>query len=251
MDYTGLDQKHEYYNANRHLIPAEVAEKYEMAFLIEFTHNSTAIEGNTLSLIETKLIIEDGISVGGKSMREIYESANHKKAFGYMRERLGEKKPLDEVTVKDIHEILMENIFQGGIYRNTEVSITGANYQPPAATDMYIQIKNFFADFAFKKDMHPVEFAAWTHAEFVRIHPFADGNGRASRMIMNYQLMFYGWLPVSVLNKDRLDYYNALGVYAVDGNIEPFAGLIAGLEHKELDRMIRIIDQVKTPFVNK
>jgi len=249
MDYTELNKKYEYYHANKHLIPAEVINNYENAFRIEYAHNSTAIEGNTLSLIETKLILEDKISPGGKSMRELHEIENHDSAFAYVKKCVADKKPLDENIVKDIHELLMEKIFPGGIYRNVNVRISGAGFQPPSPNEMYIQVKNFYADLLWKKNIHAIhviEFAAWTHAEFVRIHPFTDGNGRVSRMIMNYQLIFDGWLPVSIKKEDRLDYFNALETYAVYENIEPFAELIAGLENKELDKMIEIIEQIKS-----
>jgi len=244
MDYTELNRKYEYYHSNKHLLTPDVISNYEDAFRIEYTHNSTAIEGNTLSLIETKLLLEDKLSVGGKELREIYEITNHDKAFDFVKKCVAEKKTLDENIVKDIHEILTENIFPGGIYRNVNVRITGAGFDPPSPNEMYIRIKNFFVDLKYKKDLHPIEFAAWTHAEFVRIHPFKDGNDRISRMIMNYQLMFFDWLPVSISKENRLDYFNALEDYAVAGNIEHFIYLIAELENKELDKMIEIIQQI-------
>lgn len=101
---------------------------------------------------------------------------------------------------------------------------------------MYIQIKNLYSDLAWKKEaLNPIEYAAWTHAEFVRIHPFIDGNGRTSRLLMNYQLMYAGFLPVSIAKEDRLEYYNALEAYATLGNLEAFTDLIAELEEKQLD----------------
>jgi len=245
MDYTELNRKYAYYHANKHLLPFDVINNYENAFRIEYAHNSTAIEGNTLSLIETKLIIEDKVSVGGKNMRELHEVENHDKAFDYVKKRIADKNTLDENIVKDIHELLMENIFPGGIYRNVNVRITGAGFQPPSPNEMYIQVKNFFADLRFKANLHPIEFAAWTHAEFVCIHPFKDGNGRVSRMIMNYQLMINGWLPVSINKEDRLKYFETLEIYAIEKNIEPFVELIAELENKQLDNMIEIIEQIK------
>ena len=107
------------------------------AFEIEYTHNSTAIEGNTLSLMETKLLLEDQVSIGGKELREIYEVINHKKAFDYVKRRITEGKPLDENAVKDIHALLMENITAGGIYRNVDVYISGARHTPPSPNEMY------------------------------------------------------------------------------------------------------------------
>ena len=218
-----------------------IFENFNKAFEIEYAHNSTAIEGNTLTLIETKVLLEDKISVGKKSLREIYEVVNHNKAFSYVKNCIAEDKPLDENIVKDIHSILMENILVGGIYRNVEVRITGAKHKPPVPSEMYHQIKDFFSNLNFKSDLNPIELASWTHAEFVKIHPFVDGNGRTSRLIMNYQLMKHGFLPVSVNKEDKLDYFNFLEEYAVNGNLEPFADFIADLEEKQLDEYLSII----------
>ena len=110
---------------------------------------------------------------------------------------------------------------------------------------MYIQIKSFFADLPYKANLPPIELAAWTHAEFVRIHPFKDGNGRAARMIMNYQLLLLGCLPVSVPKEERLHYFEALEAYATGGDIQPFAAFVAELEEKELDGMIELIQQAR------
>ncbi|MCL2352309.1 MAG: Fic family protein [Firmicutes bacterium] len=254
MQYAELNKKREYYQANKHLLPREITSNYEAAFRIEYTHNSTAIEGNTLSLIETKLLLEDKLSVGGKELREIYEVTNHAKAYDYTLKCVAERKPLDENTVKDIHQILMENIQPGGIYRNVNVRITGAGFQPPPPNEMYVQVKGFFADLPYKTNTPSIELAAWVHAEFVRIHPFTDGNGRVSRMIMNYQLMSDGWLPVSVAKEDRLKYFEVLEAYAVAWDIGPFAAFVAELENKELDRINEAITQVagnQEPYVNK
>jgi Fic family protein len=244
MGYEELNRKLKYYHAHRHLLPPGAARNYEAVFLVEYTHNSTAIEGNTLSLIETKLLLEDKLSVGGKDLREIYEVTNHAKAFNFVKRRVAESAPLDENTVKDIHQILMENIFPGGIYRDANVRISGAGFRPPSPNEMYVQVKNFFADMPFKSDMPPIELAAWVHAEFVRIHPFKDGNGRIARMIMNYRLMLSGWLPVSVPKEARLRYYETLEAYAVNGDIEPFAAFVSELENQELDNVIEMIGQI-------
>ncbi len=208
MDFKGILEKQKLYEAGRDTLHEVTIESYNNAFEIEFTHNSTAIEGNTLTIMETKVVLEDGISVGGKALREIYEVVNHKKAFCYVKQCIDEGLPLSEKIVKDIDALVTENIIVGGIYRNEEVVISGASHIPPARNEMYIQIKNFFADLMYKKDLNPIELAAWTHAEFVRIHPFQDGNGRTSRLIMNYQLMSYGFLPISIAKENRLDYYN-------------------------------------------
>lgn len=240
MDYKMLLQLKDAVDKRCAELPDEVLSGFDNSFNIEYAHNSTAIEGNTLTLIQTKAIIEDGLSVGGKMLREIYEVANHAKAFAYVQNRVADGKPLDENTVKDIHALLMENIQVGGVYRNVEVRITGAGHKPPVPSEMYRQIKNFFADLPYKTDLNAIELAAWTHAEFVRIHPFTDGNGRTSRMIMNYQLLSNGFLPVSIAKENRLEYFDALETYAVDGNLTPFAEMIAELEQNRLKEYISI-----------
>lgn len=242
MDLNRILEKQKIYSQGKNKIDAATLSSYEKDFELTFTHNSTAIEGNTLTLMETKVVLEDGISVGGKELREIYEVVNHKKAYQYVKKCIAEGKILDEPIVKDIHAILTENIIVGGIYRNQEVRISGAGHVPPVGNDMYIQIKNFYDDLRWKKDaLNPIEYAAWTHAEFVRIHPFIDGNGRTSRLLMNYQLMSAGFLPVSIAKENRLDYYNALETYAVRGELGEFADLVAELEEEQLDVYIKLI----------
>lgn len=247
MDYTILDKKLAFYHQHKNIIPPEVLRNYEEAFAIEYTHNSTAIEGNTLSLAETKLLLSDKLSIGGKDLREIYEVVNHHKAFQYAGECIAEGKSLDKNIVKDIHAILMENIMQGGIYRQVDVYISGARHTPPSPNEAYIQLEAFYADIEARKNvLHPIEFAAWTHAEFVKIHPFTDGNGRTSRLIMNYQLMNAGFLPVSIPKERRLEYFETLEAYACEQDLTMFAALVAELESDKLDRYIKPIEQIQS-----
>lgn len=241
MDFERIEEKRIKYEQNGSKISCVTLSSYERDFELRFTHNSTAIEGNTLTLIETKVVLEDGISIGGKELREIYEVVNHKKAYDYVKKCISEGKPLTENIVKDLHAILTENIIVGGVYRNQEVRISGAGFTPPAGNEMYAQIKGFYEELKHKTDLNPIELAAWTHAEFVRIHPFIDGNGRTARLIMNYQLMSHDFLPVSVSKEDRLEYYNALEVFAVSANLQPFADLVAALEEAQLDEYLKLI----------
>lgn len=240
MNFERILEKKIKYEQNKSKIDAVTLSSYENDFELRFTHNSTAIEGNTLTLMETKVVLEDGVSIGGKELREIYEVINHKKAYEYVKKCIAENKLLTENIVKDLHAILTENIIVGGIYRNQEVRISGAGFTPPAGNEMYMQIKDFYEDIKSKSDLNPIELAAWTHAEFVRIHPFIDGNGRTSRLLMNYQLMSQGFLPVSVDKEKRLDYYNALEQYAVNGDLQPFADFVAELEEKQLDEYLKL-----------
>lgn len=244
MERNELIEKKEYYNQNKSRLSLEIQEKIDKAFDIDFTYNSTTIEGNTLTLIETKAVLEDKISIGGKELREIYEVINHSKAFEYVKKSIEKNENLDENKIKDIHEILTENIMQGGIYRNTDVVITGASHTPPTPNDMYDKLRFFYQELEQNiEKMDAIELAAWTHAEFVKIHPFSDGNGRTSRLIMNYQLMKNGYLPVSIKVENRLEYYNVLDLYATTGDIEPFIKLIEELENKRLDEINNMIKQ--------
>lgn len=246
MDYPELLRKKELYQSGRELIPELTLQSYEQAFEIEYTHNSTAIEGNTLTLIETKVLLEDRITIGGKQLREIYETVNHQKAYRYVKTCITKNQPLDEKIVKNIHALLMENILNGGIYRNVDVYISGAQHTPPSPHEMYRKIKEFYADLTWKgKGMNPIDLAAWTHAEFVKIHPFPDGNGRTSRLIMNYQLMANGYPPVSIAKENRLEYFNILESYAVEGKLAPFAEMVAKLVEQQLDSYLSMMEAPK------
>ena len=242
MDFEKILAKKIMFEQNKATINSVTLSSYEKDFELTFTHNSTAIEGNTLTLLETKVVLEDGVSVGGKALREIYEVINHKKAYRYVKKCIAEKKPLTENSVKDLHAILTENILIGGIYRNQEVRISGAGFTPPSWNEMYVQIKTFYEEMIDKAtSVDPITLAAWTHAEFVRIHPFPDGNGRTSRLLMNYQLMAQGFLPVSIAKESRLAYYTALEEYAVRKNLLPFTELVANLEEKQLEEYLKLL----------
>ena len=239
MDRIRLDDKRRRVAALLGEAPAEVVARFARSFDVEYAHNSTAIEGNTLSLIQTKVILEDGLSVGGKALREIYEVANHDRAFSYVKRAVAEGRLLDEEMLKDIHALLMENIMDGGVYRNVEVRITGAGFRPPAPQEMFQQMRWFFADMPRQREkLNAIEWAAWTHAEFVRIHPFPDGNGRTARMLMNLQLLTEGFQPISIAKEERLAYYEALEAYAVRGELAPFTEMVAALEEARLDEYL-------------
>lgn len=142
------------------------------------------------------------------------------------------------MIIKDIHSILMENIMIGGIYRNVDVYISGAEHTPPSPSEMYAQIKTFYMDLIDKTFESAIVCAAWTHAEFVKIPPFIDGNGRTSRLIMNYQLMANGFLPISIKTESRLEYFSALEAYAVHNDLGIFENMIAVLEEEQLDQYL-------------
>ena len=244
--YAALDKKLALYQEYKHILPEAVLQNYESAFRVEYTYNSTAIEGNTFSLMETKLLLEDAITPSGKHLRELYEVVNHNKAFGFVSRCIAEGKVLNAAIVKDIHTILMENIMQGGIYRNVSVYIAGAKHAPPSPDEVYQQMQCFYADMdTNRQKMHPIEYAAWTHAEFVKIHPFIDGNGRTSRLLLNYQLAAAGYLPVSIPVEQRLAYFAALETYAIEDDLLPFAAFIVQLEEARLGVYLTAIEQIR------
>lgn len=245
MDFAALDALRARWLEGAPRVEMPLLERYEQFFAVAYAHDSTAIEGNTLTLIQTKAVLEDGVSIGGKALREIYEVVNHDKAFRFVKAHIADGEPLSERLVKDIHAILMENIMSGGFYRNTDVRISGASHHPPHPEEMFRQVKRFFADLSTRTDLHPVELAAWTHAEFVRIHPFSDGNGRTSRMMLNYQLLSADFLPVSIRKEDRLSYFENLEAYALNGDLEPFTEQIAALEREQLEEHISLIPSAK------
>ena len=150
MNYEMLIQKRDRYQEKRSSIPEYTLQTYEQAFEIEYTHNSTAIEGNSLTLMETKALLEDGISIGGKPLRELYEAVNHRNAYRYVKQCVEQRMPLDEKIVKDIYAMLIDHIFTGGIYRNVDVYISGAQHTPPSPMEMYRQVKEFYADLSWK-----------------------------------------------------------------------------------------------------
>lgn len=240
IKHNRIIEKLEQYNQIKNELSEISTNSYRQAFELEYTHNSTAIEGNTLTLLETKVVLEEGLSVGGKHLRELYEVINHNKAYQYVKKCIAEGLVLNENIIKDIHSILMENIMVGGIYRNVEVYISGAEHTPPSPTEMYAQIKNFYMNLSDKTFESPIECAALTHAEFVRIHPFVDGNGRTSRLIMNYQLMANGLLPISIKKESRLEYFNALEAYAVKNDLSLFENMIAVLEEEQIDKYLNM-----------
>lgn len=238
-----LEEKKDFYHKYKEHISKDILEKYELDFAIRYTHESTKIEGNTLSLIQNKMIIEDKMSVGGKALGEIYEVENHNKAFQYVKSKVKEGTKLDANVIKDIHEVLMDNINIGGIYRYENVIITGVTHTPPSRSEMHNRLNNFYYDLE-NKMLNPIEKASWIHAEFVAIHPFTDGNGRTSRTLMNYILMENGYLPVNIKSEYKEEYYNSLNEYGENKNLELFTEMVFKLEEEQLNLYNELINHV-------
>jgi Fic family protein len=245
MPISTLQEKFLYYQEHKDKIHPLVLQKMEAAFSVENTHTSTAIEGNTLSLMETSLVLQEGISVGGKKLREIFEVVNHDKAYRFVQESIAQGLCLSLNLAKKIHALLMENILIGGIFRNETVRIVGAKHKPPFPFKMYEDLKFFEQDLPSKAEsLSPIALAAWTHAEFVRIHPFIDGNGRTSRLLMNFQLLKKGYPAVAFPVESKAEYFDTLERYALTGEIEPFTLFISKFVEARLDEYIEVIEQI-------
>lgn len=236
-----LEEKISYYRRYKNKIKEEILNKHQNEFDVTFTHDSTAIEGNTLTQEEVRKLLAVNTQPRERSLIEINEVVNHKRAYDYTLQCISENKGLDSEIVKDIHEILMENILPGGIYRNVNVYITGANHVPPNSRELHDQMRFFYYALQNKDFEDAIEKAAYTHAEFVRIHPFIDGNGRTSRIIMNYQLISSGLPPISIPKEDKFIYFKALDNYASTGEVTELKKLMETLEEKELDKYIQTI----------
>ena len=195
--------------------------------IIRWTYHSNAIEGNTLTLLETKVVLE-GITVGGKNLREHFEAINHKDAILYVQEIIQNKEPLSEWQIRNIHQLVLKQIDDenAGRYRKNNVIITGARHFPPDILVFEQQMQELMVWYDNSQNLHPIERACHLHAVFVGIHPFVDGNGRTSRLLMNFELMKSGYPPCIIKVEDRLKYYSALDAWLVDQNKQPFLELI-------------------------
>ena len=207
-------------------IPADALGKLHEEMRLAHTYHSNAIEGNTLTLQETKLVLEEGLTIGGKSLREHLEASNNAKAFDLMEELAKKKRSIDHITIQEIHEIVTRGILEeAGRYRTRNVRITGAVKAPPDWSKIVKLMDELIEKIAESKD-HPVETASFLHHKFVEIHPFSDGNGRVARLLTNLYLIARDYPPVVLKKEDRGKYYKSLKA-ADAGNLGPFANFIA------------------------
>jgi len=213
-------------------LPADIVSQIRQDMRIRFTYHSNAIEGNTLTMSETKAVLEAGITIGGKSLREHLEAVGHSQAIDYLEVLAQGDAALTERTLKDFHSLILRNIdgANAGTYRRVNVLISGAGHIPPQAESVPEKMEAFFRWYgAARGRLHPVEFAARVHADFVNIHPFKDGNGRTARLIMNFELMRAGFPTVIIPVESRPAYYQNLDIAAMQGDYLPFVMQIAEL----------------------
>lgn len=212
-------------------------------FLIEFTYNSNAIEGNTLTLRETALVLE-GITIDKKPLKDHLEVVGHKEAYTYIVELVQKKADLLEREIKEIHAlVLMNQPRDRGVYRSVPVRIMGANHEPPQPYLIANKMEELMIAYReMKKELHPIEAIARFHLLFEGIHPFIDGNGRTGRLIMNLELLKLGYPPINVKFTDRRRYYDAFHAYhETEHDAVPMIALIGGYVEEMLDRYIKIL----------
>ena len=235
-----IEGKLELLEKRRPLTEGEL-ERLNEEFLTEYTYNSNAIEGNTLTLRETDMVLR-GLTIDQKSLKEHLEVIGHKEAFDYVRQLVSEHVPISEKVIKDIHYLVLADKKEDrGIYRRVPVRIMGAAHEPvqpyliiPKMEELLEQYKNSKEDIVTK--------LARFHIEFEGIHPFIDGNGRTGRLLVNLELMKAGYPPIDIKFTDRLKYYQAFDEYHLKNNISPMADMFARYLNQKMDLYLSILD---------
>jgi Uncharacterized conserved protein len=223
-------------------ISKETLKSLKESINLEWTYNSNGIEGNTLTLRETQVVLE-GITVGGKSLKEHLEAINHEQAILFLDDLIKDKEPITEWNIKNIHQLVLKEIDDdnAGKYRDENVKIKGATHIPPDYLIVPELMEKLIINYEDWKKYHPIIRAALLHGELVKIHPFVDGNGRTSRLVMNLSLMNSGYLPVIVKKENRLEYYNALDKAHTTGDYTDFVKLVNELEIEMLNKYLELL----------
>ena len=230
-------------------LPMEALKKIEDALAIEYTYESNRIEGNTLTLQETELVVNEGVTIAGKSMREHLEAINHAEAIDYIKDFARSGIEISERTIKEIHALILHGINRenAGRYRSVPVLISGSRHIPPQP---YL-IDKLMEDFMIRyremegEKVHPVLIATYLHDELVRIHPFIDGNGRTSRLLMNLYLLRNGYVIVNLKGTDesKSAYYTALEASYIEKCPEAFQKLVAEAAIASMRRYLSILGE--------
>jgi len=224
------------------LAPCEL-QRLSEEFLIEYVYNSNAINGNTLTLQETALVLKEGIVIAEKTMREHIEVVGHRDAFQYTMALGQQKSPISSDLIKAIHKLLLlDNIKHRGQYRNAATAILGVKYKVPGYQLVHQLINQLVEE--YNKDINSkdiIESIALFHLKFVAIHPFVDANKRAARLILNLQLMQAGYPPINIRYQDREKYYSCLDQYRLNNNPGPMIDMIVEHIESELKKIEYIL----------
>ncbi len=227
----------------RRPLDAHMLKQVREYFRIGMTYSSNALEGNSLTETETKIVIEDGLTIGGKPVRDHLEVLGHSEAYDLLF-RLAKSQDITEANIKELHRLFYYRIDakQAGKYRKRRVIITGTNFIPPAPERIPVLMESFIAGLSeASTKRHPVEFAAIIHKELVTIHPFIDGNGRAARLLMNLALLQAGY-PLAIIPPVlRRDYLDALNK-THKGDDGPFIRFITGVCYESAKEYLRLLE---------
>lgn len=234
-----IDKKKKELDTKRPLTEGEVIRLNE-EFIVEYTYNSNAIEGNTLTLRETDLVLR-GLTIDKKPLKDHMEAVGHKEAFDYVRELVKDNISLSENIIKKIHFlVLADKKDDRGVYRRVPVRIMGAAHEPVQPYLIQPKMEQLLIDFKNSNE-HIVTKLARFHIEFEAIHPFIDGNGRTGRLLVNLELMKAGYPPIDIKYIDRLAYYNAFDEYHVKHNLSVMEKLFAKYINERLDKYLKIL----------
>ncbi|MEG1609299.1 MAG: Fic family protein [Clostridia bacterium] len=234
-----IEEKKALLDTMRPLTDGEVARLNE-EFIVEYTYNSNAIEGNTLTLRETDMVLR-GLTIDKKPLKDHMEAVGHKEAFDYVSEMVKEKSPLSEQIIKQIHSlVLADKPKDKGVYRKVPVRIMGAKHVPPQPYLLDSKMNSLIVDYLQSTD-NIVKKMAWLHINFEGIHPFIDGNGRTGRLIVNLELMKVGYPPIDIKFADRVRYYNAFDEYHANKNLAAMENLLADYILERLEMYLRIL----------
>ena len=236
-----IDKKLKELNKKRPL-SKDILKSLQENNILDWTYNSNAIEGNTLTLRETKVVLE-GITIGGKSVREHLEVINHKEAILFLEELIKDDSNISETNIKNIHSLILKEIDNdnSGKYRLNNVKISGATKTPIDYNIVPNEMEKLINRYKDWSKYHPLIRSALLHGEFVFIHPFIDGNGRTARLLMNFEAMRSGYLPIIIKANLRARYYDALDKAMVEHDYTDFVKLIAEEENEILDKYLNII----------
>ncbi len=239
-----IDELKSKIDANRPL-SQHALEQLKEYYRISFTYTSNAVEGNSLTETETKIVIEDGITIGGKPLKDHYEAMGHSEAYSFLCE-LAKKTGITEDNICKLHHLFYYRIDEdnAGKYRKVNVLITGSSFKPPDASQVPALMKKYAEDISvLREKYHPVEFAARLHQELVSIHPFVDGNGRTARLLMNLALLQTGYVITIIPPILRNDYINAIKKSQIEPkNDKHFFNFISSMVYESMKEYMRLLE---------
>lgn len=236
-----IDRKKKELDNRRPLTEGEV-ERLGEQFIVEYTYNSNAIEGNTLTLRETDMVLR-GLTIDQKPLKDHIEAIGHKEAFEFISELTKKNVPLSEDIIKQVHYlVLADKKDDRGVYRRVPVRIIGAQHQPVQPYLIQPKMEQLITDYNQSTE-HIVTKLARFHLEFESIHPFIDGNGRTGRLLVNFELMKAGFLPIDIKFTDRITYYKAFDEYHLKHNPNAMEKLFAGYINERLDMYLQILQE--------